>query len=165
MGKGRTTCDIHTKEPYSRAQIEKKISERCEKRKIPVPNFGHGRISTIAHDIGVEHIGKEGHSYVYLGADAIKIVEEYMARIEKEFGKSKKVKSAGKRKKVKSAGTQTSPNTIEDGLNNNANSIISQISINESILIERVFTLVNDLVNKNEEIGVILKKLKEVQHG
>jgi len=98
----RTKYDIHKEELYSRAKIEEIISKRCEKRKIPVPNFTPGRISTVAKEIGVKPECKEGNSYVYRGADATKIIDKVMARREKK---------SGKRKKVKSSDTEASPST------------------------------------------------------
>lgn len=97
MGKGKTKYLIHTKEIYTKENIEKIITTQCEKKHYPVPGYTHGYLSGVAKSIGIEPQGIIGHSYSYHGKDVIPLIDKVLENMAK--------------KKVKSAGTQTSPST------------------------------------------------------
>lgn len=85
----RTQYDIHTKDLYTRESIEAIISEQCTKKNYPIPNFGHGYLSNVAKDMGIEPRGKYGHSYYYAGQDVIPLVNKVLENRAKKKGETK----------------------------------------------------------------------------
>lgn len=85
----RTQYDIHTKKLYTRESIEAIITDQCEKKHYPVPNFGHGYLSNVAKDMGIEPRGKYGHSYYYAGQDVIPLINKVLSNRAKKKGETK----------------------------------------------------------------------------
>ena len=85
----RTQYDIHTKDLYTRENIEAIISEQCTKKNYPIPNFGHGYLSNVAKDMGIEPRGKYGHSYYYDGQDVIPLINKVLENRAKKKGETK----------------------------------------------------------------------------